>query len=72
MSNLHHFPGSSSLIHCDYDDEKQIMEIRFTSGQTYRYPGVSKEHYEALKKAESPGKHFHTMIRKQFKHEGAK
>lgn len=64
MSNKHQFKGASSSIeHCDYYDNTGTMEIKFTSGATYHYPDCPKVHYEALKKAESPGKHFHQHLR---------
>lgn len=62
MSNKHTFTNSSSIAHCDYH-ANGTMEIKFTSGVTYHYPNCQREHYEALKKAESPGKHFHKNIR---------
>lgn len=61
MSNKHSFKGSSSIEHCDYHDDTGTMVIHFTSGQTYHYPDCHKDHYEALKKSESPGKHFHSI-----------
>lgn len=70
MSNRHEFEKSSSLSHCDYEDDCSRMEIGFTSGQVYHYENVPKEVYEALKAAKSPGKHFHTEIR--TKHKGKK
>lgn len=63
MSNKHVFNNSTSIEHCDYIDDKDTMVIKFTSGAVYHYPDCSREHYEALKKAESPGKHFHQHIR---------
>lgn len=63
MSNKHKFTGSSSIEHCDFFDDTGTMEIRFTSGQVYHYPDCHRDHYEALKKAESPGRHFHQFIR---------
>lgn len=69
MSNKHVFEQSSSLSHCDYDDSCNQMEIKFASGNTYTY-NCPKDVYEALKGAESPGKHFHSNIRN--KHVGVK
>lgn len=62
--NKHEFKNSSSIDWCDYDDEKNLMIIKFTSGATYHYPDCHKMNYEALKAAASPGKHFHQNIRK--------
>lgn len=66
MSNHHKFEKSSSLAHCDYIDAKGKMHICFTSGHTYEYK-CDKSVYEALKAAQSPGKHFHQSIRTQHK-----
>jgi len=64
MSNLHKFDNSSSIEHCDYHDSNKTMEIKFSSGAVYHYPNCDKEHYEALKAAASPGRHFHQHCRK--------
>ena len=64
MSNLHKFENSSSLEYCDYDDATNTMIIKFTSGVTYHYPDCHKINYDALKAAASPGKHFHSNLRK--------
>lgn len=63
MSNLHKFEKSSSIEHCDYHDDKKVMEIKFTSGSVYHYP-CEKSDYDALKSAASPGKYFHQHVRK--------
>lgn len=64
MSNLHKFDNSSSIEHVDWHDEHNRMEIKFASGAVYHYPNCSKDDYEALKQAASPGKHFHSQLRK--------
>lgn len=63
MSNKHVFEKSTSIQHCDYDDATDTMTIKFLSGSTYRYPNCGRHHYEALKAAASPGKHFHQHVR---------
>ena len=65
--NKHEFKNSTSLKHCDYDDDNKQMEICFTSGNTYHYPNCPKAVYEALKQADSPGTHFHINIRSKYK-----
>lgn len=67
MSNHHKFTNSTSLTHCDYHEDKSILEICFSSGATYHYSGVSKSEYEALKAAASAGSHFQSRIRPKFK-----
>lgn len=64
MSNMHKFDNSSSIEHVDYHDELGKMTIKFSSGACYEYPNCDKEHYDELKTAASPGKHFHQHIRK--------
>jgi hypothetical protein len=66
----HHLPHSSSLSHCDYDDETKEMHITFASGGRHKFKNVDKEVYDGLTKAESPGKYFHMHIRK--KHDSEK
>lgn len=66
MSNKHHFEKSSSMIHCDYDDSCNRMEIKFNSG-VYHYNDVPRAVYEALKAAKSAGGHFHQHIRTKYK-----
>lgn len=66
MANHHKFENSSSLTHCDYHEKDGHLEIGFQSGKSYRYE-CGREHYEALKSAASPGKHFHSVIRGKVK-----
>lgn len=63
MTNKHSFANSSSLSHCDYVDGK--MHVCFNSGHTYEYE-CDQSVYEELKKAESPGKHFHQHIKPHY------
>lgn len=67
MSNRHHFTSSTSLSHCDYDNESKELIICFSSGQTYKYPNVPQHDYEALKAAASPGSHFQKNLRPKYK-----
>lgn len=62
--NKHHFKDSSSIKYCDYHDNTGTLEIGFHSGDSvYHYPDCDKKHYEALKEAASPGRHFHQNLR---------
>lgn len=67
MSNLHNFKDSSSIRGVDYLDDEGAMIIHFISGGSHKYPKCPKSEFEALKKADSPGKHFHAKIRKNYK-----
>lgn len=70
MSNLHHFKDSSSMAHCDFDDSTNTLKIKFHSSppnKVHEYQNCSREIYEGLKAAQSPGAYFHQKIRNQFK-----
>ena len=67
MSNVHVFGNSSSLLLCDYDDETQILTVKFVRGKEYQYADVPKPIYEDLKDAESPGKYFQQYIKPVYK-----
>ncbi len=54
----------SSLISAtQYDAEAQRLRIKFKSGTTHSYDGVSPEEYEAMVSAPSVGRHFLTNIK---------
>lgn len=59
--------AKSSTIHSHgYDEPTSTMTIKFHSGSTYRYEGVSPEDYAAFAGAESVGKHFGAHIRNKY------
>ena len=67
MSNRHIFKNSSSCAHCDYEDDSKTLIIKFQSGdKEHRFMNVPKQVFEDFKKADSPGKFFHSSIRKNF------
>lgn len=39
------------------------LTVYFLNGRSHRYPGVTKDEYEALVSAPSPGSYFHLHIR---------
>ena len=57
---------STSIKAIGYDKATGTMHVQFGSG-TYEYQGVSPETYDALAGSESVGKHFHSVIKPQFK-----
>ena len=59
MGNITHTPvaNSSNVASYGYDAESQTLEVKFQSGQTYRYSKVTQAEFDALKKAPSIGKH---------------
>ncbi|HEY9005329.1 KTSC domain-containing protein [Ohtaekwangia sp.] len=54
---------SSGLASIGYDEEHEILEVEFTSGEVYQYLRVPMEVHEALMSAESHGTYFSKHIR---------
>jgi hypothetical protein len=50
-------PSIAAIGHAD-----GALFVRFAKGSTYRYHGVTPEQYEALRSAESIGRHLQTAI----------
>lgn len=55
---------SSNIHQVGFDNE--ALFVAFKRGKTYRYEGVSRDTFDALAKAESPGKFFHQFIRDKY------
>ena len=58
---------SKVLASVAYDPEKQILNLRFRTGEVYRYFEFSGADYRAFLNAESRGKYFLANIRDQFR-----
>ncbi len=56
----------SAITRAAYDDETKILEVTFTSGQTYTFHEVPAEIYDGLLAAGSPGRYYHAFIKGQF------
>lgn len=54
---------SGSIAGIGYDPKSQTMVVKFKSGSTYRYPGVSAAAHQSLVGAKSIGKHFGQAFR---------
>ena len=68
MSNKHVFKDSTSISHCDFDDDSNTLKIKFkTSDKEHEYQNCPKEIYIGLKNASSPGQYFHKVIRNNYK-----
>ena len=52
-----------------YDGEKQILHLRFRSGDVYRYFEFPAADYQAFLDAESRGRFFLAHIRDRFRYE---
>lgn len=60
---------SKMLASVAYDAEKQILHLRFRTGDVYRYFEFSGEEYQAFLNAESRGRYFLSHIRDRFRYE---
>ena len=60
---------SKMLASVAYDPEKQILYLRFRTGDVYRYFDLPAEDYRKFLNAESRGKYFLANIRDQFRYE---
>lgn len=47
--------------------ESFTLYVRFLSGKTYAYHGVSESRYKAMLAAQSKGRYLHTFIQPYFK-----
>ena len=57
-------PIDSSMIEAvAYDEDSQLLTVRFNSGRAYEYYEVEKEVYEGLLNASSAGSYFQYEIR---------
>ena len=63
-------PLESKLLAASaYDAGKQILYLRFRSGDVYRYFGFPEAQYREFLCAESHGRYFLSFIRNQFRYE---
>jgi KTSC domain-containing protein len=60
---------SKLLAASAYDARKQILWLRFRSGDVYRYFDFPEEQYRELLDAESQGRYFLSYIRNHFRYE---
>jgi len=58
--------SSSSIDAIGHDADSNTLQVRFASGQTYEYSGVTPEEHEALRTAPSVGAHFAKHVRPHF------
>lgn len=54
---------SSQIKRLGYDATSGNLQIRFKTGATYEYDGVTPEEFDALASADSHGKAFGSLIR---------
>ena len=58
--------ASSNLAGYDYDPEKRVLTILFTSGREYSYRDVPENIADELGTASSPGKYFNSAIKDSY------
>jgi len=60
---------SKMFLSAAYDAERQILYLRFRSGDVYRYFDFPDHQYQEFLNAESHGRHFLSHIRDHFRYE---
>lgn len=71
-SQVEMVPVESKAIHSvGYDPDSATLHVKFHSGATYHYPGVTPEQHQALLQSDSKGRHFQQHIRGKFDHKRA-
>lgn len=61
--------SSSNVDSVGYNDEQQILYVRFLNGSLYIYKGVSTYEYDGLLNAPSVGSYLHRNIRNAYPYE---
>jgi len=57
---------SSNIAACAYDDATSTLHVRFHSGRTYQLSNVSRETYEGLRDASSPGAYYNSELKGRY------
>lgn len=58
---------SSHIEAHDYNPNTRVLTIQFTNGAVYHYADVPMTDYYNFAQSDSPGKHFHSKIKGNFK-----
>jgi hypothetical protein len=58
--------SSSSIAEIGFDDDAEMLEVKFVSGSLYRYLGVSQDVYEDFRRAPSKGAFFNAHIKDAY------
>ncbi len=61
--------SSSNVQSIGYDDNEQILYVRFLSGSLYIYKGVNLYEFEGLRNAPSVGSYLHRNIKNMYPYE---
>ena len=57
---------STAIESTAHDPDTNTAEIYFKSGRKYRVLGITAEQHDALRNADSAGKHFNSQIKGNF------
>lgn len=60
---------SSNVESVGFDENEQILYVRFLTGATYIYKGVNNYEYEGLLSAPSVGSYLHRNIKNNYPYE---
>lgn len=61
--------SSSNVESIGYDEQQQILYVRFLSGGLYVYKGVSMYEFEGVRDAPSIGSYLHRNIKNVYPYE---
>lgn len=61
--------SSSNVDEIGYDEQNQIVYVRFLNGSLYIYKGVPKHEFEGLKNAPSIGSYLHRNFKNVYPYE---
>ncbi|HII3686446.1 KTSC domain-containing protein [Pasteurella multocida] len=66
---MHHIPvRSSNVLSVAYDENLQILEVKFRSGGTYQYLNVPLSRYTGLMSAWSKGSYIADYIKPYYRY----
>lgn len=69
-SNINMVPVESSNVESiGYDENEQILYVRFLTGATYIYKGVNEYEFNGLLTAPSVGSYLHRNIKNNYPYE---
>lgn len=57
---------SSNIEAIGHDPVTNELHVKFKTGATHIYAGVTAEQHDAMRDAESVGKHFHAHVKGKF------
>ncbi|PKL77867.1 MAG: KTSC domain-containing protein [Firmicutes bacterium HGW-Firmicutes-4] len=61
--------SSSNIAEVGYDDEREIVYVRFLNNTLYNYKGVPKIEFEGLLSAPSVGSYLHRNFKNVYPYE---